>query len=123
MVGIINTAGTRLVTYTYDPWGNPLTLTDSTSAGIGTLNPFRYRGYIYDAETGLYYCNSRYYDPEVGRFINADSQLNIDEGVLGCNMYTYCLNNPVTGTTAAILAIASLPFHGTALVIDVFVEE
>ena len=61
---------------------------------IGYINPLRYRGYYYDAESGLYYLNSRYYDPEVGRFINADEQLNKD--VMGCNLYAYCGNNPVT---------------------------
>ena len=56
-------------------------------------NPFTYRGYYYDAETGFYYLESRYYDPNTGRFINADGQLN--NGLLGKNMYAYCENNPV----------------------------
>ena len=65
---------------------------------IGTLNPFRYRGYIYDTETGLYYLKTRYYDPEVGRFINADVLMSTGQGVIGCNMFCYCLNNPVNMT-------------------------
>ncbi len=57
-------------------------------------NPLRYRGYIYDTETGFYYLRSIYYDPQVGRFINADSQLNTDS-LLGYNLFAYCENNPV----------------------------
>ena len=64
------------------------------TGNIGTLNPFRYRGYYYDNESGLYYLNNRYYDPIIGRFVNADSQINGDLGVLGGNQYAYCLNNP-----------------------------
>ena len=88
--------GKLAVTYTYDAWGKPLSVTDTTSNSVGTQNPFRYRGYYYDTETGLYYLQSRYYDPDTGRFINADGQLN--EGVLGYNMFAYCENNPVNGS-------------------------
>ena len=60
------------------------------------MNPIRYRGYYYDEETGLYYLQSRYYDPEVGRFINADDVDYIEpETLMGCNLYAYCGNNPV----------------------------
>ena len=65
---------------------------------LGRLNPFRYRGYVYDEETGLYYVSSRYYDPEVGRWINADDTdiLAIDQGTpLQYNLFSYCHNNPV----------------------------
>ena len=58
-------------------------------------NPLAYRGYVFDQESGLYYLQSRYYDPEIGRFINADSQLNQKDGILGFNMFAYCHNNPV----------------------------
>ena len=57
--------------------------------------PFRYRGYVYDEETGFYYLQSRYYNPELGRFISADVYLSTGQGVLGHNAYAYCLNNPV----------------------------
>ncbi|MBQ4333067.1 MAG: RHS repeat-associated core domain-containing protein [Clostridia bacterium] len=93
VVGLYNTSGQEFVTYTYDPWGKPLTTT-----GISPLliaNPFRYRGYVYDDETGLYYCNSRYYDPETGRWINADGLVSTGQGVLGYNTYAYCGNNPI----------------------------
>ena len=85
--------GKLVVTYTYDAWGKLMELKDTTANSVGTQNPFRYRGYYYDAETGLYYLQSRYYNPEVGRFINADCQLNTD--ILGHNMFAYCDNNPV----------------------------
>ena len=60
---------------------------------MGNANPFRYRGYQYDSESGFYYLNSRYYDPSTGRFINADGQIN--DGLLGMNLYAYCENDPV----------------------------
>jgi len=63
---------------------------------VGVKNPYRYRGYRYDTETGLYYLQSRYYDPLVKRFINADGYVSTGQGVLGNNMFAYCLNNPAT---------------------------
>ena len=66
---------------------------------LAELNPFRYRSYYLDEETGLYYLNSRYYDAELGRFINADSLDNLDkESLNGLNLFAYCLNNPVNLT-------------------------
>ena len=62
---------------------------------IGNMNPFRYRGYYYDVETGFYYLQSRYYDPSTGRFISADGFAHTGQGVLGTNMFAYCENNPV----------------------------
>ena len=89
--------GTLLVSYTYDAWGK-VTATNvagtTESATVLDRNPYLYRGYRYDAETGLYYLNSRYYDPESGRFINADSFVSTGQGVLGSNMFAYCENNP-----------------------------
>ena len=58
------------------------------------INPLRYRGYYYDSETGMYYLQSRYYDPETGRFINVDGLVSTG-GFLGFNMFAYCKNNPV----------------------------
>jgi len=82
--------------YVYDAWGNPLTTTGTMADTLGKLNPFRYRGYVYDTETGLYYLQSRYYNPETGRFINADSYALTGQGVLSGNMFAYCDNNPIT---------------------------
>ena len=62
---------------------------------LGQLNPLRYRGYVYDQETGFYYLQSRYYNPEMGRFINADALVTTGQGFVGNNMFAYCGNNPV----------------------------
>lgn len=90
---IYDTAGNRVVTYTYDAWGKILSVTGTAANTIGRYNPLRYRGYYYDNETGFYYLNSRYYDPAVGRFLNVDSDLY--NNILGYNLYIYCNNNPV----------------------------
>ena len=88
--------GKLAVTYTYDAWGKLVKLEDSTANSVGSQNPFRYRGYYYDTETKLYYLQTRYYDPEVGRFINADAFTSTDiSSPLGTNMFAYCENNPV----------------------------
>ena len=76
--------------YAYDAWGNIIAM----SGTLAELNPLRYRGYVYDQETGFYYLNSRYYDPAVGRFINADNQLTMGT-LAGVNLFTYCGNDPV----------------------------
>ena len=81
--------------YIYDAWGNILSITGSMAGTLGQVNPFRYRGYYYDTETGLYYLNSRYYDAEVGRFINADGIIGANGGIVGYNMFAYCNNNPI----------------------------
>ena len=68
----------------------------SSSAGhIANVNPLRYRGYYYDTETGFYYLNSRYYDPETGRFINADGVIGANQDLTSYNLYAYCGNNPI----------------------------
>ena len=67
----------------------------SLASTLGADNPFRYRGYYYDAETGLYYLMTRYYDPEVGRFLSADVYLSTGQGVLGNNRFAYCNNDPI----------------------------
>ena len=80
---------------TYDAWGNVLTTGGSMSSALGLRNPLRYRGYVYDIETKLYYLQSRYYNPQWGRFLNADAFATTGQGTLGNNMFVYCLNNPV----------------------------
>ena len=77
VVALSDTNGTVVVEYTYDAWGNPLSITGTGAATIGQKNPFRYRGYFYDTETGLYYLQSRYYSPKIGRFICADEEENL----------------------------------------------
>ena len=105
VVAILNDDGDVVARYTYDAWGNILSITDyygeevDDVEHIGNLNSLRYRGYYYDDDIGMYYLQSRYYDPEVRRFINADdvSVLEEDQGsIVENNLFAYCLNNPVT---------------------------
>ena len=88
-------SGTKVVEYTYDAWGKLISTTGTLATSLGADNPFHYRGYYYDTETGLYYLMTRYYDPEVCRFISADVYMTTGQGVLGGNMWAYCGNNPV----------------------------
>ena len=104
VVAILDGSGAKIVSYTYDAWGNIIASTDTSGVSIGTKNPFRYRGYYYDTETGLYYLNSRYYDPQVGRFLNADGLVSTGQGLLGSNMFAYCGNNPVMFSDSSGLA-------------------
>ena len=98
--------GNLVVHYSYDAWGNCKVYTadgtlDTNLGSIGNANPFRYRGYYYDSETALYYLNTRYYDPETARFINADDISYLDpETINGLNLYAYCGDNPVMRTDA-----------------------
>ena len=84
-----------MVEYAYDAWGNVLDISGTYASTLGQNNPIRYRGYYYDSETSLYYLNSRYYDSNVGRFLNADVYLTTGQGMLGYNMFAYCCNNPI----------------------------
>lgn len=90
VVAILDTDGTPMVEYTYDAWGNLLSVTGSLTNTLGADNPLRYRGYVYDTQTRLYYLQSRYYDPEVGRFLNADALVSTGQGLLGNNMFDRC---------------------------------
>ena len=96
VVGILNEDGEEVIHYGYDAYGQLL------YDGVGDIgrillecNPLTYRGYVYDGETGLYYLQSRYYDPALGRFINADAFASTGQGLIGNNMFAYCLNNPI----------------------------
>ena len=89
-------------TYEYDPWGKLLSVKNSsgtalasTTYHVSNYNPFRYRSYYYDIDTELYYLQSRYYDPAIGRFINSDAYVSTGQGLLGYNMFAYCRNNPI----------------------------
>ena len=95
---VITATGTEAATYTYDAWGKLLTSTGD----LADINPLRYRGYFYDTETSLYYLKSRYYNPEVGRFINPDVFATTDvDGVLSANMFAYCENNPIRNSDSS----------------------
>lgn len=95
VVAILDSAGVSVVEYTYDAWGRLLSTTGSMSGTLGLHNPLRYRGYVYDYETGLYYLQSRYYNPQFCRFLSADTFVSTGQGILGYNMFAYCNNNPV----------------------------
>ena len=77
IVAILDENGNTVVSYGYDAWGAPLWCTGELAETLGKVQPFRYRGYVFDEETGLYYLRSRYYNAQWGRFVNADNVLNI----------------------------------------------
>ena len=100
IIGITDLEGRPIIRYTYDEWGAVLLseTRDNTAEQkkIAEINPLRYRGYYYDTETGYYYLQSRYYNPEWGRFLSPDAFSYIDNStLLGCNAYVYCINNPI----------------------------
>ena len=100
VTALVNIYGTVVARYRYDAYGDIYSITDENGAyvtakdHIARLNPFRYRGYMYDEESGFYYLRSRYYDPYVGRFLNADGYVSTGQDFDGHNMYVYCGNNP-----------------------------
>ena len=102
IVAMADATGAIKCSYTYNSWGKVLStvgpngtpsLTDYTNPA--NINPFRYRGYYYDAENQLYWLQSRFYDPSTGRFLNADGYVSTGQGLLSTNMFLYCLNNPI----------------------------
>ena len=99
---IFDTKGNLVARYIYDTWGNTLSVTDASGKAItdanhiANINPIRYRGYYFDAETGLYYLQSRYYDTVTKRYINPDGYVYTGQDMQSGNMYAYCGNNPVT---------------------------
>ena len=118
VIAIIDQDGCWIAKYEYDAWGNQfwweVNHDSDFDVNIASINPLRYRGYVYDRHTGLYYLQSRYYNPEWGRFINADSQLNADTPI-ELNLFAYCSNNPVNfvdhsghSATAIILSVIAV---------------
>ena len=97
VVGIVDSAGSLVVEYKYDAWGKPTLVRTLTTAYemLAELNPCRYRGYVFDEETGLYYLRSRYYTPVFNHFINADGLIGIKGGLLEHGIFIYCKNNPI----------------------------
>ena len=112
VVRLVTDSGAVAASYEYDAWGNIL----ASSGSMAEKNPLRYRGYYYDAETGFYYLQSRYYDPAIRRFINADVYASTDSSdAVSCNMFAYCNNNPTmyvdadgTSGTALIILFVGL---------------
>ena len=124
VIGIYDASGTVVATYAYDEWGNctvQVLAADSNGHAadspdhIAQVNPFRYRGYFYDGETGFYYLNSRYYDPETCRFLNADGYVQTGQGMLDKNMFAYGVNNPVNMSDPTGRFAISIPLTGIAL--------
>ena len=88
---LVDASGNEVAAYDYDPYGRII----SATGAMAEVNPLRYRGYYYDSETGFYYLQSRYYDPEICRFVNADSYASTGQGFIGFNMFAYCNNNSI----------------------------
>ena len=112
IIAIVDSSRTTVVEYKYDPWGKKESRTGSLSGTVGYYNPFRYRGYIFDEETWMYYLKDRYYYPELRRFINADIYLGETRALMSTNPYCYCKNNAVmgidsTGNFPSLISIVS----------------
>jgi len=110
---IVDSEGYVWVQYRYDAYGNRTIVFDNSEGVLSHYNPYTYRGYRYDSEIGMYYLNSRYYNPQTGRFINADGMLGQLGDIQSTNMYAYCANNPVmyldpSGEWAIFAAFASI---------------
>ena len=103
VVQIIDANGVMQAEYVYSPWGEVI----SAEGDLAEINPLRYRGYYYDSETGFYYLQSRYYDPENHRFINADSFASTGQGFVGTNMFAYCNNKPIINSDPSGHALRS----------------
>ena len=95
VIAILDSTGTVVVNYHYDAYGVLLQTGGAMADSLGKLNPLTYRGYVYDHETGLYYLQSRYYNPNIRQFISTDAYISTGQGILGYNMFAYCGNNPV----------------------------
>lgn len=96
VIGIFDENYTEIVKYEYDSWGKIINITDNSNINLSSVDPFKYRSYYYDEETKLYYLNSRYYNPEWGRFINCDDNLGSSEIIRSNNLFIYAYNNPIT---------------------------
>ena len=112
VIFISNSDNTGVVMYQYDAWGNMTACYDTSDDGmLSIINPYAYRGYFYEIETNTYFLKSRYYNPELCRFISADGYVQTGQGVLDKNMFAYCLNNPVNrvdsdGSSSVLIALA-----------------
>ena len=95
IVGILDSNKNVVVSYVYDAWGRPISCLGTMANTLGKINPFRYRGYVYDEETELYYLQSRYYAPNLCRFVNSDTLICELIAIGAHNIYAYCNNNPI----------------------------
>lgn len=120
VIRILDEDGTAVVSYTYDPWGVP---TVSGDASLAAINPCSYRGYYYDQETGYYYLQSRYYDPNIGRFLNADDTKLLKEFSKGLeyNLFSYCANTPINAIDPFGYWFINISVWTAGLVLDVII--
>ena len=96
VIAIVNSNNETVATYRYDSWGKLISCDDiSENQEVSFLNPYTYRSYFYDSDTEMYFLKSRYYNPELHRFINADGYVQTGQGVLSLNTFAYCVNNPI----------------------------
>ena len=100
IIGLVNSSGNEVVTYAYDAWGNIISIGGTGADTIGKINPFRYRSYYYDNESSMYYLQTRYYNPELCRFISADDpSFHRDfSNITAANLYSYANNDPIKYT-------------------------
>ena len=142
VTALMNSSGAVEYRYVYDAWGKLVGIyngsgqdvtNDTSLANVGYHNPIRYRGYYYDNETGFYLTGTRYYDPEIGRFINADGEISdVGGNVLGYNLFAYCFNNPVNmddptgqwpkwiGKAIAVVAVVAVVVVAVAVTVSTF---
>ena len=114
---LVDANGVQVAAYDYDPYGKVI----SSTGELTEINPLRYRGYYYDSDTGYYYLKSRYYNPQIGRFINADGYASTGQGFLGYNMFAYCLNNPILCADEG--GNAANPRYNVSLICDGFFKQ
>ena len=122
VVAIYDTNGAKIASYNYDAWGNCTIASNTTNYTIAHANPFRYRGYYYDTDTGLYYLNARYYSPEFRRFISPDDTEYLNpKNVNGLNLYCYCNNDPINFVDpsghSVLMSLGVFGFFATAIAV------
>jgi RHS repeat-associated protein len=127
-MGLFDNSGSAVVEYTYDAWGNILNTTGSLANTVGVENTYRYRGYRFVTESGLYYLQCRYYNPVWGRFINSDTEVSNTSDLLGSNTFIYVKNNPVnmtdpTGQWSLWATLGVVALVAAVVVVCVFAPE
>ncbi len=129
VIAITDKDGGVVARYRYDAWGVCTIVSDTTQCDIATINPFRYRGYYYDRETGLYYLQSRYYDPETGRFVNSDEVEILGFSVIlerfpHANLFSYCSNAPTgdSDLSGCMSANQLASLFSTVIIFDMFLH-
>ena len=129
IIGLLDETFNKVATYEYDSWGKILSVKDNNGNEIvnpnhiAHINPFRYRSYYYDRETELYYLNSRYYNPEWGRFLNADGIIGANGDILSYNLYAYASNNPIMFSDPSGYGIISIIKKAVSIVANLLIKS